>query len=179
MSFLRNLFKRRVKEIDITICGLASAGKTTIVKYLELGSFVETQPTMGINRGETINVEKLEINVFDLGGQDDFRVLWPEVNEKSDGIVFVVDKHDTMHFEEARLTFHEIIKSQIHTDVVVLILLHKNDIPGGMDRSSFIQQFELIDLSYKWACYETSAKTGENIFEAFRWFFDQLMEESS
>lgn len=178
MSFLRRLFKRKIKEIDITICGLASAGKTTIVKYLETGSFVETQPTMGINRGETIQIEKLEINVFDLGGQEDFRVLWPEVNENSDGVVFVVDKHDTMKFDEARLTFQEIVKSQIHKDVVVLILLHKNDIPGGMDRSKFIQEFGLIDLSYKWACYETSAKTGENIFEGFRWFFDQLMEES-
>jgi len=179
VSFLRNLFRRRTKEVDITICGLASAGKTTIVKYLETGQFVETQPTMGINRGETIKVEKLEINIFDLGGQDDFRVLWPEVNENSDGIVFVVDKHNAMNFEEARLTFQEIVKSQIHEDVIVLILLHKNDLPGGMSRSSFIQEFDLIDLSYKWACYETSAKTGENIFEAFRWFFDQLMEESS
>ncbi len=179
MSFLRNLFKRRTKEVDITICGLASAGKTTIVRYLETGQFVETQPTMGINRGETIKVEKLEINIFDLGGQDDFRVLWPEVNENSNGVVFVVDKHDAMKFEEARLAFQEIVKSQIHEDVIVLILLHKNDIPGGMARSTFIQDFDLIDLSFKWACYETSAKTGENIFEAFRWFFDQLMEESS
>ena len=178
MSFLRNLFKRRVKEVDITICGLASAGKTTIVKYLETGRFIDTQPTMGINRGETIQIDKLEINIFDLGGQEDFRVLWPEVNENSDGVVFVVDKHNTMNFEEARATFQEIVKSQIHKDVTILILLHKNDLPGGMDRSRFIQEFGLIDLSYKWACYETSAKTGENIFEAFRWFFDQLMEES-
>ncbi|MHA1187761.1 MAG: ADP-ribosylation factor-like protein, partial [Candidatus Heimdallarchaeota archaeon] len=49
MSFLRNLFRRRTKEVDISICGLANAGKTTIVKYLETGRFVETQPTMGIN----------------------------------------------------------------------------------------------------------------------------------
>jgi len=76
MSFFQKLFRRRIKEVDITICGLANAGKTAIVKYLELGRFVETQPTMGINRGESIQIEKMEINIFDLGGQEDFRALW-------------------------------------------------------------------------------------------------------
>ncbi|NHJ48559.1 MAG: GTP-binding protein [Asgard group archaeon] len=177
MSFLRNLFKRRTREVDITICGLANAGKTTIVKYLETGRFVETQPTMGINRAETIQIEKLEFNIYDLGGQEDFQVLWPEVNEKSDGVVFVVDKSDVMNFEKARQTFQNIVDAQIQKDVIVLILLHKCDKPDGMDRSRFIKEFGLLDLSYKWACYETSAKTGENIFESFRWFFDQLKDE--
>jgi len=39
------------------------------------------------------------------------------------------------------------------------------------------KEFGLLELSYKWACYETSAKTGENIFESFRWFFEQLKDE--
>lgn len=162
-----------MREIDITVCGLANAGKTTIVKYLETGRFVETQPTMGINRGETIQFERLEINIFDLGGQEDFQILWPEVNEKSDGVVFVVDKNDFMNFDTARETFHNIIDTQINKDVVVLILLHKCDVPDGMERNRFIKEFGLLKLPYKWACYETSAKTGENIFESFRWFFEQ------
>ncbi len=166
-----------MKEVDITICGLANAGKTTIVKYLETGRFVPTQPTMGINRAETIQIEKLEFNIYDLGGQEDFRALWPEVNEKSDGVVFVVDKTDLMNFELARETFYNIINAQIHKDVIVLVLLHKSDEPEGMDRNQFIKDFGLLDLPYKWACYETSAKTGENIFESFRWFFDQLKDE--
>lgn len=148
------------------------------MKYLETGEFVKTQPTMGINRGETIRIEKLEINIWDMGGQDDFRVLWPEVNEKSDGVVFVVDKNDIMKFEEAYKAFQEIVEHQIHDDVIVLVLLHKADLPEGMDRSRFIQEFGLVDLPFKWACYETSAKTGQNIFESFKWFFEQLKEES-
>ena len=177
MSFLRNLFRRRMKEVNVTLCGLANAGKSTIVKYIETGQFIETQPTMGINRGETIHFEKLEINIFDLGGQDDFQVLWPEVNEKSDGVVFVVDKHDYMSFGKAKEAFKEIIEHQIHEDVTVLVLLHKSDIDGGMERSQFIQDFDLVNLEYKWACYETSAKTGDNIFDSFKWFFENLKED--
>jgi small GTP-binding protein len=176
MSFLKSLF-RRVKEVDITICGLANAGKTTILKYLETGQFVPTRPTMGVNRGETIQIDKLEINTFDLGGQEDFRVLWPEVNEKSDGIVFVVDRHDQFHLEEAKKVFQDVVSSQIHDDVTVLVLLHKSDLPSSIDRSTFIQTFDLMNLQLVWGCYETSAKTGQNIFESFRWFFEQLKEE--
>ena len=82
-----------------------------------------------------------------------------------------------MNFDIARETFYNIINAQIHKDVIVLVLLHKNDEPDGMDRNQFIKDFGLLDLPYKWACYETSAKTGENIFEGFRWFFDQLKDE--
>ncbi|MFW9924099.1 MAG: ADP-ribosylation factor-like protein [Candidatus Thorarchaeota archaeon] len=173
---LARLFKKRVREVDITFCGLASVGKTTIVKYLETGEFVETQPTMGVNRGETIRLDKLQINLYDLGGQEDFRQLWAEINEKSNGVVFVVDKTDMMNFEESKRVFHNIIETQIHQDIVILVLLHKSDLPGGMSRAQFIQDFGLLNLTYKWACYETSAKTGENLFESFVWFFESLKE---
>lgn len=113
---------------------------------------------MGINRAETISIDELEFNIFDLGEQDDFQVLWPEINEKSDGVVFVVDKSDLMNFEKIRQTFENIIEAQIQKDVIVLVLLNKSDIPDGMDRSQFIKEFDLLNLPYKWACYEISPK---------------------
>ncbi len=178
MSFLLNLFRSKNREVDVTICGLDNAGKTTIVKYLETGEFVETQPTMGINRGESIHSGKIEINVFDLGGQEDFRQLWSEVNEKSDGIVYVVDKTDVMRFEESYNVFHNVLKSQLHKDIKILVLLHKSDEPEGLERNRFIKEFGLLEMPFQWACYETSAKTGENIYEAFKWFVESLKEVS-
>jgi len=91
--------------------------------------------------------------------------------------VFVVDRTDYMNFDEAKKTFHDVINSQIHKDIVVLILLHKSDLPNGMERTEFIKDFDLLNIPHKWACYETSAKTGENVFESFQWFFEQLKPE--
>ena len=176
MNFLKRLFRSRIKEVNVTFIGLDNAGKTTIVKYLETGSFVETYPTMGINRGATISLSKMEINVFDIGGQEDFRNLWADINEKSDGIVFVVDSSDYVRFEETRRVFHEVINTQLFGDVVVLILLHKCDLQDRMERSRFISEFNLINLPFKWAIYETSAKTGENIIDSFSWFFKSILE---
>ncbi|MBD3191821.1 MAG: GTP-binding protein [Candidatus Heimdallarchaeota archaeon] len=178
MSFLMRLFRNKTQQTNITVCGLDAAGKTTIMKYLETGEFVDTSPTMGINH-EKIVLPKLQVNVFDLGGQEDFRPMWHEVNEKSDGIVFVVDKTDVLRFEEAKQAFDNIISTQVQNDVTVLVLLHKNDLPNGMERSKFIDEFGLSTLDYDWACYSTSAKTGENIFESFKWFVNELKEALS
>jgi len=88
----------------MTICGLDKAGKTTLLNYLVKGTFIETIPTMGVNR-ETINFPKLRLNIFDLGGQEDFRGLWNQINEKSDALVFVVDSTDIVRLKEAKENF--------------------------------------------------------------------------
>ena len=177
MSFLLNLFRPKAKEVSITFCGLDNAGKTSIVKYLETGTFVETTPTMGINRCETINYRNLEINIYDLGGQEDFRALWEEANESSNGIVFVIDSTDYLRKETTLQVLQKVVSSQLHDDVTILVLLHKSDIEDRMQKAEVIDEFSLIDLPYKWAIYETSAKTGENIVDSFAWFFKTIQEE--
>ena len=174
MSFLLNLFRSRTKHADITICGLDDAGKTTILRFLETGSFKETTPTMGVNR-ETLHLPNLQVNVFDLAGQEDFRNMWHNINEKSDGIVFVVDRSNIMRYEEAKQVFQQTINAQLDQELIVLVLLNKSDIPDVIEKSQFIEEFHLLGLSFKWGIFETSAKSGEGIFQAFKWFVDELI----
>ena len=175
MSFLVKLFKNRVRQMNITICGLDGAGKTTLIKFLDTGEFVETSPTLGINH-ETLHLPKLQLNVFDLGGQEDFRPMWHAVNEKSDGIVFLIDKTDRVRFDEATEAFKNVVNSQVLKDVTVLVLLHKADIPEGIGRAEVIEKLDLVNLGYNWSCFETSAKTGMNVYDSFKWFVDKLKE---
>ena len=175
MSLIQRLFKK-VKNVNITICGLDQAGKTTIINYLVKGEFVDTIPTMGINK-ETIDFPKLKMNVFDLGGQIDFRGMWSSVNERSDALVYVVDSTDQFRLQETKEIFYKIIETQINPEIPVLILLNKIDIGNRISRYDFIKDFNLDDFhQMKWVCYETSAKTGEGIYEAFHWFVSQLQE---
>ena len=175
MSLIQKLFNR-TKRVNITICGLDQAGKTTIVNYLIKGEYTSTIPTMGINR-ETIDLPKLRMNVFDLGGQADFRGMWASINEKSDALIYVIDSSDHFRLEETREIFYSIINTQIEPDIPVLILLNKIDLADRISRADFIKQFNLDDIhQMKWACYETSAKNGIGIYEAFHWFITQLQE---
>lgn len=173
MSFLVNLFKSRSKQVSISICGLDLAGKTTIVRYLLAGEHKDTIPTMGINK-EVIHFPKLQINVFDLGGQKQLRTIWSDINDKSDALIYVVDGADLERLEEAREEFNKILDTQINPNIPVLILLNKCDLPNYMDRIEFIRKFGLLERQLQWVCYETSALTGEGIGEAFSWLIDEF-----
>ena len=152
------------------------AGKTTIVKYLVAGEHKSTIPTLGINR-ETVDLPNLQMDIFDLGGQEDFRGLWVDINEKSDGLVYVVDSTDHFRLSESKDIFHNIINTQIDTIIPVLLLLNKCDIDDRLSRADFVNKFGLAELqNINWACFVTSAITGEGVYDAFKWFIDSFQE---
>ncbi len=177
MSFLLNLFKKKAKPVTVTICGLDKAGKTAIINYLIHGEFKETTPTMGVNR-EVINFPKLQINIFDMGGQADFRPIWQEINEKTDALIYVIDSVDHMRFDETKAIFNDILDNQIGGKIPVLILLNKKDLPDRITQVDLVKNFGLIETEYEieWAVFETSAKTGAGIIEAFSWFKEKMEE---
>ncbi len=177
MSLLQRLFKRK-KQAFITICGLDRAGKTSVLNYLIYGEPRLTIPTMGVNVN-TINLPKLDLLIHDLGGQESFRQLWPNINEKSDALVYIVDSTDYDRFDLTKNIFHEIVNTQIDDEIPVLVLLNKADKQERMSRTEFIPQFGLLDMgtNIQWSCYETSAKTGQGLVEAFTNFIHYLEDE--
>ena len=175
MSIFQRLFRNRTKQANLTICGLDKAGKTTLINYLIHGEFTETIPTSGLNR-EVIELPKLSLEIYDLGGQTEFRDMWADYNEQSDALIFVVDSTDDLRFEETKNIFNKIVSSQINTRIPVLILLHKCDLANRLILKDFIPQFGLNnpDTKFKWAVFETSAITGEGIVDSFHWLVDFL-----
>ncbi len=177
MSFLSRLFKSRIKHVTVSICGLDSAGKTTLVNYLMQGEFTDTQPTLGVNR-KVIDLPKLNINILDLGGQEDFRGLWSDINERTDGIIYIVDSTDFVRHDEAKQIFFNIINTQIRDEIPILILLNKIDLANHMTISEFIDKFSLSGLNSTWKCYETSALTGQGVYQSFKWLIEKLGDDA-
>ncbi len=175
MSFLLKLFMNRTKNVAVTFCGLDKAGKTTMVDYLKTGQFNENiHATLGMNK-EIIDVPGLTFNVMDLGGQEDFRCIWHEANEKTDVLIYIVDASDFTRFTETKEIFHQIVSTQIKDDVVIMVLLNKADITprinGGAD---FITAFGLNKLSNTWTLFTTSSRTGQGIYETFTWLSNRF-----
>ena len=73
--------------------GLDGAGKTTILYKLKLGEVVSTVPTIGFNV-ESVRHNRLEMDVWDIGGQEKIRPLWRHYFQGTDAVIFVVDSLD-------------------------------------------------------------------------------------
>ncbi len=179
VSIFRRLFGKKTKEANMTVCGLANAGKTSTINYLMYGDSKTTIPTMGVNINN-IDFPNLHLKIFDLGGQTGFRNFWTQINEKSDAVVYIVDGSDQSNFEESREVFHKVIETQINIGIPVLVLLNKADLSECMPRAEFIQKFGLLQLSsvINWAVYKTSAKSGKGLVDAFTYLFHLLEQEA-
>ena len=89
----------------VLLLGLDSAGKTTILYALKTGQNIQTVPTIGFNI-ETINYKNLELNVWDVGGQDKLRDLWRHYYPGTNGVIFVVDSADNTRLNTAKEELH-------------------------------------------------------------------------
>ena len=72
---------------------MMNQGKTTITYRLKLGDVVTTIPTIGFNV-ETIQYKKLQMTMWDIGGQDKIRPLWRHYFVNTAGLIFAVDSND-------------------------------------------------------------------------------------
>ena len=97
-SLWSRLFGRR--EVRMLILGLDNAGKTTILHRLHSGEVVQTVPTIGFEV-ETVVIKNVQIQVWDLGGQNSIRPYWRCYAPNTSGLVYVVDSSDQERLEEA------------------------------------------------------------------------------
>ena len=100
MSKVQGIFSSFNKEQRVLMLGLDAAGKTTIIYKLKLGEYANTLPTIGFNV-ETIKYKKLEMSMWDVGGQNKIRPLWRHYYQGTDALIYVVDSSDRDRLEEA------------------------------------------------------------------------------
>ena len=179
MGFLAKLFGKVDKKINIAMCGLDNAGKTSILGYLKKGEFHETIATMGVNY-EKLKLGKLDLSVMDLGGQEVFRHFWPTYIERADILVFVVDSSDIQRISLAKDVFLKALKNLGNENIPILILATKQDLPNICSLAYIIHLFQLTSMFERTVHIQrTSIKTGLGIFEAFQWIHDQVVTTKS
>ncbi len=120
----------------ILIMGLDKSGKTSIVLCLKgiknLMSFYSLNPTRGIKR-EIFTVFGSEFNVWDFGGQEQFRKDYSIDFKKNivgtNKIIFVIDIQDTARYSLALQYLVEVVDllQKSNQNVDFSIFLHKYD----------------------------------------------------
>ena len=101
--------------------------------------------------------------MWDVGGQDKLRPLWRSYTRCTDGIIFVVDSTKVDRLEEAKLELFKICKTDKQSQIPVLILANKQDLPVAIDADKVEASLGLKELgpSAPWHLQATCAVIGK------------------
>jgi small GTP-binding protein len=168
---VKNIIKRLfAKEKKIVICGLDNAGKSTLVSFLQSGTFVKHTPTMGKELTK-LEVQGIPMNLMDMGGQKDFRDLWLGELSNASCVIFMIDAYARERFSEAK---DELWKLQsVFKKKPLIILTNKNDLKPVASMGDIIKALDLHKIK-SFEILPISCKTGYGIVPAFTKIYFKL-----
>ena len=172
-QILAKLFGNK-PEVRVIMIGLDSSGKTTILYKLKLKDTVITIPTIGFNV-ENIKFGNLDLNIWDIGGQDKIRPLWRHYYNSTDGIIYVVDSADTDRIQESSLELEKVLKEPMLNGIPLLVFANKQDLPNPTSVRQLTDKLNLHNIrDRKWYVQGSSATSGDGIIEGFKWLSKTL-----
>jgi len=161
----------------IGFVGIDNAGKTTIINVFAKQKFSATIPTVGINF-EQLSFSEIALNVdiLDMGGQKNFRLLWVDYLNTVDVVIYVIDASDQERLEESLKEFRRMLVLTEANDVPILILVNKIDLPNTMSAWEIGQRLSSIEelIHRDWNIIETSAVTTKGLVEMVKWAYSKL-----
>ncbi|KAG2180270.1 hypothetical protein INT43_004059 [Umbelopsis isabellina] len=168
LEWLRSLFFKT--EMELTLVGLQNSGKTTLVNVIASGQFIEDSiPTVGFNMRK-VTKGSVTLKLWDIGGQPRFRSMWERYCRGVNAIVFVVDAADHDKIDAARTELKSLLEKPQLSNIPVLVLGNKNDLPGALNVEELIETLNLKTITNREvSCYSISAKNQVNIDITLQW----------
>ncbi|CAB4255827.1 similar to Saccharomyces cerevisiae YPL051W ARL3 GTPase of the Ras superfamily required to recruit Arl1p to the Golgi [Maudiozyma barnettii] len=175
----------RKEQYSVLILGLDNAGKTTFLETLKNQSSLKSKPLDKITPtvGQNIalipvpNKPNILLKLWDVGGQESLRAMWPEYYSQCHGIIFVVDSSDSERMDECKRTLTSIVMDDEAEGVPILMLANKQDRPDRLEIQDIKEIFNQIaeHLSARDSrVLPVSSLTGEGIMDALDWMVLRL-----
>ena len=155
-------------SLKILLIGDSFVGKTSLLlKYCD-GQFPEAHmATIGFEfKVKIINVGKWQIRlqIWDTSGQERFRSITQNFYRNADGILFVYDVTNRESFSHIK---DWLMDSQVEdSDIKRILVGNKVDLEDK--RAIDAEKMNSFAESKKMKCFETSAKSGENVETIFK-----------
>lgn len=180
LDWCKGLFWKQ--EMEITLVGLQSAGKTTLLSAISDGKLAaekDTIPTIGLNT-KKVTKGSVTIKLWDIGGQPRFRPMWERYCRGVNSIVYVVDAADPSTFETSKQCLADLLCKPALEKIPLLVLANKNDLPGAADEKAIAEVLGLNEVrDREVTCYSISAKRVVNIDATLQWLTAHAGKKSS
>ena len=166
------------KTCKILLIGDSKVGKTCLISRYAIGVFNEDYiSTIGFDsrqKEEIINNEKVLVRIFDTAGQERFKSITANYLRNAEGVILVYDLTSTESFENLKFWIESIKNNLGNDDIIPIIIIgNKIDLEDAREINKLVAEKFAKDNNYKY--FETSAKTGEGVDDAFREIVKQIL----
>ena len=166
----------------IVVVGDWGVGKTTsITKFVKDIFKADYVPTLGVHitkKSISLNGNDVDLMIWDLAGQDRFAMVRQRFYDETDGVFIVYDTTRRSSLDHVKNWYKEV---QEYTRAIPIILVgNKIDLVDKrvVDDDDVMKHIEenniIVNLKF-----ETSAKTGVNVEEAFHTLVEHLIKKHS
>eukprot|EP01066_Platyproteum_vivax_P009744 Platyproteum_vivax@DN4311_c0_g1_i1.p1 len=158
-----------VTKYNLLVLGEKSVGKTSLILRFCEGVFDESYiTTLGVDLKKhvlTLNGQKVQLQIWDTAGQERYRTITPNYYRQAAGIVLIYDLSRADTFQLIN-TWLRGIDENAGSEVELILIGNKSDLDSKREvpRQAAATLAEQLDIPF----FETSARYGTNVEEAFR-----------
>jgi small GTP-binding protein len=165
-------------RFKIVAAGATSVGKSSIIKRLVSGSFeCTTSPTTGANfftYSCPVNGETVTLQIWDTAGQERFHSISKSYFRSAVGAILVYDITSLDSFDSL-MDWLPDLQALALPNAYILLIGNKADLED--QKAITPQDVDSLAKKYPYPYWETSAKTGKGIMEAFQSLAERLCRE--
>ena len=161
--------------LPLMLLGDGQVGKTSLILKLTGNEFNDSQLTT-VGKESYIYQAKLhgydlKMKIWDTAGQERFKSMSVQVIKNSDAVILVYAINDKNTFGALDTWISKLNDTMDISKKPIIIVGNKSDLN---EREVSYEEGKKYAESKGFNFYETSAKTGENVGEAFNDIFEQL-----
>ncbi|KAH0795040.1 small GTP-binding protein [Histomonas meleagridis] len=155
-------------DCKIVVFGAGGVGKSALMIQFVQGYFVsDYDPTIedSYKRVIIVDDEKIQLDILDTAGQDDFAPMRITYMRSGKGFIIVYSIDDRSSFEEVQEFYDALVRTKVTKNIPIVICGNKCD----LEDKRVVSKIEGQELAKKLGAvfFETSAFLDKNIDETF------------